>query len=719
MKEKKRLYVREQERWAQECAKQYWSERSLQVMTIEKGILLPPDNWNPQTGEFQGGVCESNGKFVAGLFRNQPPHAGFYGISAAYPFAADELAYVDRDVIFGGILIGHFGHFILECLGRLWYVLERDEPHKTLVFLTELEVCPWFGDFFALLGISRERIIFVQKPTQFRKVVVPEEAVHSWYNYTQEYLRPYHYMTEQARKLTGNKSLGPKIFLTRNRLSDSQTKCINEEYFCRFFAQQGYTMVELETLPLAEQIAIVNNAEEIVAIMGSLTHWALFCQPGTKFTMLTRTSNDILGSQCLINEAAQVDWYIVDTAMNLFYANRAVGVCLIGPTVYWQAYVKAHYGNWQDDGSWKTAYHEYLREWTDYMLQPEKWETVKSLDPLALLTRINKALHQNEQVIDRTEMNTGSANFMVVDGGFAYFWSENDNSLLSCNPISGEKRHLYHKNVREFPENLYGMPVKAGSHIILTPENAYSVLDYDLATGEAVEISLPQALPRGNFRYALAYKNYVLMVGYYSGQIIVYDPSNREIRCLTNLPLQVLGLNETEPQPWGGKPCLLGDKLYVPVIDTNQVVELNLPDGSYNIHQVGEKEAAYGYAAAYAGNVWLAPSQGGPLAVWNPPTGVMQVFGSFPQDFTFARIDGKIRFFTDITICGNWLWLLPWGAKQFLRLNMENGEFSIAARAVPVMDGIPYTYCGCTFDTRVFVLGGADGRIYIVSEDEG
>lgn len=41
--------------------------------------------------------------------------------------------------------------------------------------------------------------------------------------------------------------------------------------------------------------------------------------------MLTRTSSEVLGSQCLVNEAAHMDWYIVDTAMNMFYAGRAVG----------------------------------------------------------------------------------------------------------------------------------------------------------------------------------------------------------------------------------------------------------------------------------------------------------------------------------------------------------------------------------------------------------
>ncbi|MBE6085520.1 MAG: glycosyltransferase family 61 protein [Selenomonas ruminantium] len=708
MKEKKRLYVREEKSWAQACAKKYLSESSLQVMEVPQGIMLPPDNWNSQTGEFQGGVCDKDGKFVAGLFRNKPPQAGFYGVSSAYGVKDTDLKYEDKDVIFGGVLIGHFGHFILECLGRLWYVLQQDEPYKPLVFLNELDICPWFWDFFAVLGIARERIIILKSPTQFKSIVVPEESVHSWYNYTQEYLLPYRYMVEQAQKITEKKSLGKKIFLTRNRLVDSQTKCVNEDFFCRFFANHGFVMVELETFPLAEQISIVHNAEEIVAIMGSLTHWALFCRPGTKFTMLTRTSNDVLGSQCLLNEASNVDWYIVDTAMNLFYANRAVGVCLIGPTVFWQEYVRDHYGVWQEDDRWKIAYHEYLREWTDYMLQPQKWEMVKEFEPLVLLTSLNKALHQND-VMFAKENDTESINFICADAETAYYWDESKNGLFRLNLNDGEVNICYRSLLREYPAPQYGMLAKVGSFLVLTPENAEAVLIYDLENENVKTITLPAHLPRGNYRYAVVYGNWVIMTGYCQGTIIACDPQAGEIRYLLNLSAEKLKDGCDSVTTIFGKPCLVADLLYVPVIDTNQVLELNLAQGGYKIYHVGAREAAYGFAAAYAGNVWLAPSQGGPLAVWNPPTGIMQIIDRFPAAVSFSKVEGNIRFFTDVIAVGAYLWLFPWGADKILHVNMENGNIEIAA--IDEIFSKPSVSCGCIANDKLLL--GIDGEIKI------
>ncbi len=709
MKYEKRLYVSRKGAWEQVCRKNWYSDRSLQVQQVTAGILLPPDNWNPQTGEFQGGVCDGQGKFVAGLLRNKPPQGGFYGVSSAYPITGD-IAYEDKDVIFGGILIGHFGHFILECLGRLWYVLERDEKQKPLVFLTELNVHSWIWNFFELLGIASERVILLKKPTQFKSVTVPEESVHSWYNYTQEYLLPYRHMVEQSKKLTNNKSLGKKIFLTRILLDDSQTKCINEEYFCQFFARQGFVMVELELFTLADQIAIVNNAEEIVSIMGSLTHWALFCRPGTKFTMLTRTSHEILDSQCLVNEAAQVDWYIVDTAMNLLYASRGVGVCLIGPTVFWQEYVRDHYNYiCQENDNWKNTYHEYLREWTDYMLQPQEWEKLKQVDPMDLIRHVNKALHQNEMELPR-EDNAGRINFIGGDEEMVCYWDEGINSLLCLRMDTGAQSICYRSWIREYPVPLYGVPVKSGRYLVLPPENADAVLIYDFVTGKASTIPLPDPLPRENFRYAIRYGDWVIMTGARYAGIVACNPQSGEIRLLLKLNSDELKACDKRQQVIFGKPCLLADMLYVPVCDTNQVLELNLTQNSHKIHNVGEEEAAYGFAAAYAGNIWLAPSQGGPISVWNPPTGITRIFASFPAEVKFTKVAGKIRFFTDILVDGAQLWLLPWGADRILCLNMENGW--IERVHIELGTQRPTVSCGCIVGGKMVIGTGSEIVIY-------
>ena len=157
--------------------------------------------------------------------------------------------------------------------------------------------------------------------------------------------------------------------------------------------------MEPEEYSIEDQISIIANAEEVVAVMGSLTHWALFCRPGTKFLMLTRTGTDTLGSQCLVNNASGVDWRIVDVSLNFLYASRSLGVCLLGPTGYWLQYVWDEYGELAESSSFKNSYHEYLLAWIGYYLQEDNRNFTKSIDIISMLTFAQQEMQTNEALL--------------------------------------------------------------------------------------------------------------------------------------------------------------------------------------------------------------------------------------------------------------------------------------------------------------------------------
>ncbi|MBQ7478364.1 MAG: glycosyltransferase family 61 protein [Selenomonadaceae bacterium] len=410
---RKRVYAQNYEQWRDVCRVSRYSERTLKVQKLEGGILLPPILRDRAKGEYSGGACDGAFRFVAGLIRDgeEPPAGGFYGVNASYQVKDSDITDVNEDIVYGGVLINHFGHFLLECFGRMWYMLPPppNSPRKTpaddrdavrengkVAFLCIMGTAAWYAPFLELLGIPRERILLVERPARFRSVTIPEEAVHSWCNYTKEYLIPYRCMAERAGSPEGVRHLlGKKIFLTRSGLSSTETVCCNDAYFERFYADKGFSVIEPENFSIAEQIAILSHAEEVACIMGSLSHWALFCKPGTKFTMLTRVNDDTLASQCLVNEASGIDWYIVDVSMNFLYAHRAYGVCLLGPTFYWKRFVLETYGAFDDDDSWKYAYHEYLLQWCDFYLGRDV-QFIKKFDFYKVCQKMHQLLCQNE-----------------------------------------------------------------------------------------------------------------------------------------------------------------------------------------------------------------------------------------------------------------------------------------------------------------------------------
>ena len=262
-------------------------------------------------------------------------------VGPAYEVAREDIGQLDEDVIFGGSLTGHFGHFTVEHLCRMWYVLQHPELNlKILFIIATWGYRHWFEDFFRLMGIDKDRIVYVDKPTQCRSVIVPEQAQY-WNSYTKEWTLPFQAIKSHVKPAEFKEP--KKLYLTRTKLGVINANVHNEKYFEDFFAARGFEIVSPEKLTLDEQMSLIMGADEIAATLGTLTHWALFCKPTAKFIMLLRTSNDDGRIQRFINNVFK-NYYIVDVSKNFMFAYHNVGEFLIGSTKYWKEFVADYFG---------------------------------------------------------------------------------------------------------------------------------------------------------------------------------------------------------------------------------------------------------------------------------------------------------------------------------------------------------------------------------------
>ena len=103
------MYVANYEIWEEDCKKEYYSDRALQVQTVKNGIVLPAilNVYNPWS--YSGGVCDENFNFVSGLLRGD--YSYIHGdILTSYKCDENSVIYSSEDVIYGGVLIGYFWH---------------------------------------------------------------------------------------------------------------------------------------------------------------------------------------------------------------------------------------------------------------------------------------------------------------------------------------------------------------------------------------------------------------------------------------------------------------------------------------------------------------------------------------------------------------------------------------------------------------------------------
>lgn len=346
----KKFYVENVETWNNSLNKKRLFDRKLEVKVIEHAIVLPARPLPPDGMRFEGGVCDKDFNFVAGYSRIDPfekaPGYGWASLESSYTVDKKEIIQFDEDVIYGGTLMGHFGHFILECWSRLWYVIQNPQLQSKILFITTTHggYKSWFDDFFRLMGIDKERIVYVKKPTQCRSVTVPEQSQYSSWNlikFTKEFFIPY-----QAIKSRVTPSETKKLYLTRSSfgISNYPRICINEEYFEDFFSARGFKVVAPEKLSVEEQISLIMGADEIAATLGTLTHWAMFCKPSTRFIMINRESS-AQHIQIFINETFGINnYYIVDGYKKLLYVeNHINGVFMLGSNKYWKKFVEDYF----------------------------------------------------------------------------------------------------------------------------------------------------------------------------------------------------------------------------------------------------------------------------------------------------------------------------------------------------------------------------------------
>ena len=142
-----------------------WTGRNATILPLRE---VPGDN----VLFGRGGVVDEDGQYVS-----------LSGIETrilnSYPFESP--VYRDVKAVYCGYLVNHWGHFLVEAVTRLWYVLQKDPTiDKYVFFLNENEeriVKGNYKEFFVLLDIW-DKLELVSTPTTYRELVVPQIAFH-------------------------------------------------------------------------------------------------------------------------------------------------------------------------------------------------------------------------------------------------------------------------------------------------------------------------------------------------------------------------------------------------------------------------------------------------------------------------------------------------------------------------------------------------------------
>lgn len=338
------------------------NETPVGFQTITNGFILPLKR--VLYVNFAGGVADSNKKFVAGLLRHHLHSGWLPNCACSYEF--DDYMESDDSVIFGGVIIPHFGHFLIDSLSRLWYVV-KNKPiinHYKIVFSCMGEIPSYVYETLDLLGLKREQVIFLRQITRYKEIIVPDQSGYTLGYVHKEYLDIYNEIFfNSIQKYNGTKY--KKIFLSRAKCK-SGYKIIGEDYFENFFSEHGFEILYPDEMTMLEKVFLVGNANEIATTCGTIAHYSLFANKNCKFVILNRNFNFCPGGQILINVVKDYECHIIDCSFNFLHADPYNGVSFLYPTKYWVDYVKKTYKEEVSPSMESTYVFEYIKYFYQY-----------------------------------------------------------------------------------------------------------------------------------------------------------------------------------------------------------------------------------------------------------------------------------------------------------------------------------------------------------------
>lgn len=308
--------------------KRHFIDKDLDTISYENGYILPSHYF------FCGGVLDQNGKSVQQGCFNERYEAGILP-------EKEEIFESDDTVIFLGFLHNVWGHCLMDGIKKLWFLQTAEcktllSKGAKLVYITpeSKELKSHAVEFLKLAGFDINSAVFINKPTRFKKIIVPDNSLicsqtddvdKEEYFYTKEFVQTYKLIKNNIDSYLDNTySSFKKVYLTRTGFKNG-LRDMGESSLEHVFKKEGYTIKSPEKLSFVDQVSLMQNCDTIATTEGSISHNAIFCKPQTKLILL-RKSYYINGYQAVINEIADLDVTYIDAHNSIpFYQYTKVG----------------------------------------------------------------------------------------------------------------------------------------------------------------------------------------------------------------------------------------------------------------------------------------------------------------------------------------------------------------------------------------------------------
>jgi hypothetical protein len=263
------------------------------IVTLNGALVVPPLS-EARLREQPSGVLDADGALVENAISwtsSTQPVNGAPTVPAGAPI---------RDLpghyLFGGIFYGHFGHFIVESLSRIWALDALRGRLDGIIFTPKVaqvtdQTVAGFREMLAAFGINIP-IVIAHQVTRVETLSVPRQGF-GMFDLIEGSAAFRTYVNAHAgRNIPAE---GPeKLYVSRSRLGPQRGSILGEYRIEEYLAAEGYQIFHPQLASQSQQIARYKAARMVVGTDCSPLHLLGYVgDAGQKAAILTRRSMEI------------------------------------------------------------------------------------------------------------------------------------------------------------------------------------------------------------------------------------------------------------------------------------------------------------------------------------------------------------------------------------------------------------------------------------------
>lgn len=263
------------------------------ITLVENGLVVPPAKGLGNQSVQKSGVLTAEGDLVenAVTWRGRNPVT----VKPAMP-AADQIGHLPGTWMFLGPLFGHFGHFLVESICRIWAFDTLRDRIDGVIHVPKFQnrpehVANIYRPFLQALGVNAP-MVNIEDPVRVDRLYVPRQGFGMFQ------------MIEGAPEFRAfvrahaGKDIAPKgdakIYISRSALPVQRGSVLGETVLEDHLRAEGYVPFHPQKHSFADQIAAYKAATHVIGVDCSPLHLlALVGNADQKVGIIARRDGDL------------------------------------------------------------------------------------------------------------------------------------------------------------------------------------------------------------------------------------------------------------------------------------------------------------------------------------------------------------------------------------------------------------------------------------------